>query len=158
MDKERADFDHLMALLDQVVTRMNAAHSPTQDYGTGVPLYRVEIHTIQAIGLHPGVNMSELAAVMGVTKGAISQTINKLARKELVRKTRISNDNREITLLLTDLGWQAYQQHEAHHARMYERVRNYFGNWFRSRLKTYTTVMIELNDILDSLDITPPDP
>ncbi len=152
MNKERYAFDQLMILLDQVVTRMNSAHAPANDYGTGIPLYRVEIHTIQAIGLNPGINVSALARNMSVTKGAISQTVNKLARKGLVRKMHVGADSREISLLLTDLGWVAYHQHEAYHEHMYRRVRAYFGNRFRSKLKTYATVMKELNDIISSLE------
>ena len=75
MNKERAAFDQLMSLLDQVMNRMGTAHSPTNDFGTGVPLYRAEIHTIQSIGQNPGINMTEMARLMNVTKGAVSQTV-----------------------------------------------------------------------------------
>ncbi len=152
MEKERIVFDHFMGLLDQVVSRMGAAHTPAQDYGTGIMLYRVEIHTIQAIGLNPGINMSELARIMKVTKGAVSQTVNKLKRKGLVRKNSIGTDSREVALFLTDLGWKGYQNHEAYHAGMYELVRSYFGDNFKSRLKTYTTVMDEMNEIMDLIE------
>lgn len=152
MDKERAAFDQLMSLLDQVVNRMGTAHSPANDFGTGVPLYRAEIHTIQSIGQNPGINMTELARLMNVTKGAISQTVNKLERKELVRKTRIGTDNREVVLLLTDLGWNGYHNHEKYHAQTYNIVRQYFGDKFKSKLKTHTTVMNELNEIMDLME------
>lgn len=152
MTSEKASFDRLMYLLDQVVNQMNSAHSTPNDYGTGVPLYRAEIHTIQAIGQHPGINLSELAQLMDITKGAASQTVNKLTGKDLVRKVRTSGDNREVTLLLTDLGWKGYQSHEKFHAQMYEMIRSYFGKGFTPKLKTYIRVMSELNEVIDMVE------
>ncbi len=152
MAKERVAYDHLMNLLDQVMTRLSSVHASAYDYGTGVPLYRAEIHTLQAIGQNSGINMSELARVMNVTKGAISQTVTKLEKKELVRKSRFGADNREVALILTDLGWKGYHNHEEIHDQIYHAVREYFGNKFNSKIKTYTSVMNELNEIMDMVE------
>ena len=152
MVNEKASFDRLMYLLDQVVNRMNSAHSMPTDYDTGTPLYRAEIHTIQTIGHHPGINLSDLAQLMNVTKGAASQTVNKLTRKDLVRKARMSADNREVTLLLTDLGWKGYQSHENFHAQMYEMIRSYFGKGFAPKLKNYIKAISELNEVIDIVE------
>ena len=97
-------FDEIMDLIDQVTAKMVSMHSSPQDFGAPVPLYRAEIHTIRAIGENPGINVTKLADEMGITKGAVSQTIAKLVRKGLVRKTYAADDAKEVHLELTDLG------------------------------------------------------
>lgn len=77
------------------------------DYGTGDLLYFTEIHTITTIGKNKEINLIRLAEKMGVTRGAISQTIRKLVSKNLVLKT---NANRkEFSLRLSDKGQVAYK-------------------------------------------------
>jgi DNA-binding MarR family transcriptional regulator len=47
--------------------------------------------------------MTQLAEIMGVTKGAISQTIRKLVHKNLIIKTNITN-RKEVNLVLSEKG------------------------------------------------------
>jgi DNA-binding MarR family transcriptional regulator len=74
-----------------------------KDYGTGDLLYFTEIHTISMVGKNNEINMTQLADLMGVTRGAISQTIRKLAGKNLIIKTNTTN-KKEINLRLSEKG------------------------------------------------------
>ena len=145
---EHSKFEKLMDLIHQVVSKMESIHAPTYDFGTGVPLYRSEIHTIQAIGHNKGINITELAEHLEITKGAVSQMINKLVRKGLVVKTRIGADARETVLGLTDLGLIGFRAHEQFHLDMYKLVREYFGDQFEPKLDMFYIVMNDLNKIL----------
>jgi DNA-binding MarR family transcriptional regulator len=78
------------------------------DYGTGDLLYFTEIHTITAVGKNREINMTHLAEKMGVTRGAISQTIRKLESKNLVLKSN-SNNKKEFNLKLSEKGQIAYK-------------------------------------------------
>jgi DNA-binding MarR family transcriptional regulator len=78
------------------------------NYGTGDLLYFTEIHTISVVGKNREVNMTRLAEMMGVTKGAISQTVKKLVNKNLILKTNITN-RKEVNLRLSDKGQMAYK-------------------------------------------------
>lgn len=78
------------------------------DYGTGDLLYFTEIHTITTVGKNREMNMTHLAEKMGVTKGAISQTIRKLESKNLVLKSN-SNNKKEFNLKLSEKGQVAYK-------------------------------------------------
>ncbi|HEY48820.1 MAG TPA: MarR family transcriptional regulator [Dehalococcoidia bacterium] len=147
---ERALFEDLLDVLDQVLTKAGSIHSAAYDFGTGVPLYKTEIHTIRAIGENQGINVTQLAELMGVTKGAESQTIKKLVRKKLVEKTPAHDNAREILLGLTDLGWTGFYNHEQFHMEMYDTLSDYFGNELKSKLETFIAVMSELNKILDA--------
>ena len=51
-------YEQLMDILDKVWTKVELLHTPSRDFGTGVPIYRKEIHTLQAIGQHPKINIT----------------------------------------------------------------------------------------------------
>ena len=142
-------FEDMLDLLDRVLTKAGSIHSAAHDFGTGVPLYKTEIHTIRAIGENEGINMTALAELMGVTKGAVSQTIKKLVAKGLVERTPALDDAREILLGLTDLGWTGFYNHEQFHMQMYDTLYEYFGDAVKTRLETFIRVLNEMNDILD---------
>ena len=143
-----------MEIINRVTDKMNSMHEPAIDFGTGVPLYRSEIHTIKAIGENPGINVTGLAEVMGVTKGAVSQTLSKLASKGLVVKTTSDDNAKEILPELTDLGWRGFREHDAFHMKMFDAVREYFGDRFKPELDKFMSVMSDLDCILDRFEET----
>ena len=79
-----------------------------KDYGTGDLLYFTEIHTISMVGKNREINMTRLAEMMGVTKGAISQTIRKLVTKDFILKSN-TNNRKEINLRLSAKGKKVYK-------------------------------------------------
>lgn len=149
---ERAVFERLMDVLDEVVERGESLHPNPGDFGTGIPLYRTEIHTIRAIGENSRINVSRLADHMGITKSAVSQTISKLVRKGLVRKSRSPDNAKEVLLELTDLGWIGYHSHEQFHMEMFEAFHGYFGHRLKPSLEALTRAVSDLNGVLDTYE------
>lgn len=93
-------------------------------FGQAGMLTPSEIHTIDAIGCDGAVLMSELAARLGVTKGAITQLVDRLESKALVLRSPHPTDSRSSLLSLTDLGKEAYLAHEAVHISFYDQLRS----------------------------------
>lgn len=87
------------------------------DHGTGDLLYSSEINTLEIIGKYSGINMTQLAKKRGVTKGAVSQSVTKLVKKELVTKNQAPDSNKELSLQLTTSGVIAFKNHEKFHAK-----------------------------------------
>jgi DNA-binding MarR family transcriptional regulator len=83
-----------------------------KDYGTGDLLYFTEIHTITMVGNNREINMTQLAEMMGVTRGAISQTIHKLVHKNLILKSNSTN-KKEVNLKLSEKGNVVYKGQES---------------------------------------------
>jgi DNA-binding MarR family transcriptional regulator len=83
-----------------------------KDYGTGDLLYFTELHTITVVAGNDDVNMTQLAEKMGVTKGAISQTIRKLVHKNLILKTN-NNNRKEVNLKLSEKGRKVLDAQES---------------------------------------------
>jgi DNA-binding MarR family transcriptional regulator len=97
------DLQNLIDLFLKILHLYSVIGRKPKNYGTGDLLYFTEIHTITVVGKNKEVNMTHLAEMMGVTKGAISQTIRKLVNKNLILKSNINN-RKEVNLKLSEKG------------------------------------------------------
>lgn len=98
--------DELQNLIDQFLKILHlygVINRKPKDYGTDDLLYLTEIHTLAMVAKNHEVNMTRLAEMMGVTKGAISQTIRKLVGKNLIIRENGTN-RKEINLRLSEKG------------------------------------------------------
>jgi len=141
-------YEDILKKLEKVIVMMEAMHTPSLSFGTGVLMHTKEIHTIQAIGRYSGINVTKLAEQTGVTKGAVSQTLNKLVRKGLVRKTHLPGNNKEVILELTDLGWIGFRNHDKFHMDTLEIARQYYGDQLQNKLES---IDLAVNDIYKML-------
>ena len=88
-------------------------HSTPMDFGTGDLLYPAEVHTLAAVARTPGLNLTELALAMNVSKSAVSKVVKKLLNKGLVIKGSIETNQKEVIFHLTAKGESAVLGHEA---------------------------------------------
>ncbi|MFG0252513.1 MAG: MarR family winged helix-turn-helix transcriptional regulator [Phycisphaerales bacterium JB038] len=73
----------------------------------GVQLYASELHMMRTVAAHPDANASEIAALLGVTKGAVSQTLSKLEAKGICDKESDPEHKNELRIWLTPRGSRA---------------------------------------------------
>lgn len=105
----------------RVSIKLSEIGCQVQDYGTGIPLYNSEIHMIKAIEENPGIHVFGLAELLGITKGAVSQTLTKLAKKGMVVKEADPEKLSRLRLTVTNLGRIAYENHQKSHEQLDER-------------------------------------
>ncbi len=111
----------------RILNKINAMDKCPKNFGSGDLLFFSEIHTIMAIGRHSGINVTELARFMGISKSATSQMISRLLRKNLIEKSQNPQNNKEINIRLSAKGMIAYHGHELHHAKMCSRITEKLG-------------------------------
>lgn len=109
------DYRELSRLMERTMHKYIQVEKQPRSYGPGIELSQTEIHTIAIIGDKPCVNITELAKMRGVTKGAASQLIYKLVDKGYIKKETSPNSDTEVCLTLTDTGKKAYDGHKAYH-------------------------------------------
>ena len=109
------DHSQIIELIGRIIHKYNQWDNKKRTYGTDIPLTKAEIHTIAAVGDHPGINITTLAQVLGVTKGAASQMIYRLVDKGTVEKKVSPDSDTEVVLSLTEDGQINYQTHQAYH-------------------------------------------
>ncbi|MFF2483907.1 MarR family winged helix-turn-helix transcriptional regulator [Paenibacillus sp. NPDC058071] len=110
--------------LGRLIMQLRRLERQPHTFGSVGKLTPSEIHTIDAIGYDGAVLMSELAARLGVTKGAITQLIDRLEAKSLVMRSPHPQDSRSSLLSLTENGKEAYKAHEAVHSAFYDQLRS----------------------------------
>jgi DNA-binding MarR family transcriptional regulator len=129
----------------QVMTKLSEIDRKTRYYGTDQPLYEAEIHMIKSIEENEGIHVTGLADMLGVTKGAVSQIIQKLVRKGMIVKDVDPRNLSRLVLRLTPKGETAYCHHEELHQK--------FDVLFNSALENASEKKKAfLHDFLNALD------
>ena len=120
-------------------------------YGGDELLYPSEIHTIMMIGNNEGIHVSELARIAGVTKGAVSQIVGKLAKKGLVRKVEDPGNASKILLELTNKGKVAFYSHERMHEEMDAPLFEYLRKLTDKEMQVMLDMLSKLEKMADRL-------
>lgn len=89
--------------------------------------------------------MSELAARLAVTKGAVTQLIVRLEAKDLVIRSPHPHDSRATIISLTDIGKEAFKAHEEVHIQFYDQLRSQLNE---QEIEIFEKCIETLNDIL----------
>ena len=75
----------------------------------GISLYPSEVHLMLAIKNDLDTNATKIAKQLGLTKGAVSQTLTRLEKKGIIIKSKDPYNKNELTLSFTELGKGAYE-------------------------------------------------
>lgn len=113
------DYKKIIKLYFSSVKGFNEFESVPRDFGTGDLLFSSEIHTLQAIGKNPEINLTDLSILLDISKSGTSKFIRKLLEKDLIVKGRPLNNKKEVIYTLTEKGRIAYQSHEAFDKKMF---------------------------------------
>ncbi|WP_304509057.1 MarR family winged helix-turn-helix transcriptional regulator [Anaerotignum sp.] len=109
------DYRELSRLSERTMHKYLQFEKRARCYGTETPLTQAEIHTIAIVGENPDINITELAKLRGITKGAASQMVYKLVDKGFLSKRVSPNSDTEVCLTLTENGRTAFQAHQKYH-------------------------------------------
>ncbi|MGO9611522.1 MAG: MarR family transcriptional regulator [Dissulfurispiraceae bacterium] len=111
MDREKV-CGQLMELFILAVNKYNALEKMPLTISRRHNLYHSERHILDKIGAYPGLNITDFAKALGVTKGAVSQIVKKLENKGVIRRYKSSDNDKEVFLKLTPVGREIYRKHE----------------------------------------------
>jgi DNA-binding MarR family transcriptional regulator len=116
---------------------------------TGEKLFRIEIHVIVAIFENPGINLTTLADILSVTKGAVSQKVKILEKKEYLKRVKINN--KEITFELTCKGEEIFNWHTEFHNRIGEHIKKELGDIQLKDMELIMKIMKVMENHFNSL-------
>jgi DNA-binding MarR family transcriptional regulator len=117
-----------------------------------IKLYPSEIHLMLLIGDEQESNATIMAEKLGVTKGAISQTLTRLEKKGILEKTKDPYNKNVLTAIFTPLGQEVLQKHRE--VRMSFRVQfvHYFASLSDSEREAIGGFLSETDAILAGMD------
>lgn len=137
--------------LMRIAKKMNDVHSSPKDFGCGTPLFPAEIHTLSAVAGNPDCNTTELANLLGVTKGAISQMIKKLENKGLLQKDFAPGSSKQLMFTLTGKGETAHLGHIQFHREMDSFIEKKMARFSMEEMQQYMTINLLVEELIDEL-------
>ena len=115
-------------------------------------LYPSEIHLLDVIDRHREINASDMAIRLGVTKGAVSQTLTRLVNKGVVYRIRDPQHKNELTVHFTELGKEVFEQHRKTRARLAKRFAEYLADVPDEERAVIKRFLKKLEGFFDSLN------
>ena len=116
-----------------------------------VKLHASEIHLMKTLVYHPDVNASALAKLLGVTKGAVSQTLSRLEQKGVLSKLADSLNRNELKMSLTPSGSEALNAFDAENAGRWNDFLTYIESLSKDEHETIMGFLANLEAFLSSL-------
>jgi DNA-binding MarR family transcriptional regulator len=113
----------LLAVLCRVLEKYLRVSKQPRDFGTGELLYPTEIHVVSAVAALGAVSVTEISEQFGTTRGAASQTVDKLVSKGLLAKRTDPAKRSRLIIEPTDKGRLAHLKHMEFHT---ERDKEFF--------------------------------
>lgn len=114
-------YDFVMAIMDHI--------KKPRDYGTGVILNMVEMHTLALIADHPGISVGEVAKHWNRTMSAASRNVDRLETKGYIEKKKLNGNAKTIHLFATPEGQILAEKHREFD----ERELELFAQFIRQR-------------------------
>ena len=119
-----------------------------QKFGTDEDLYSSEIHLIETIGENNNFSVTDIAKQLGVTKGAVSQTLKKLEMKGLAVKYADPQNSSRAIVELTSKGKMAFYAHEHWHEQTDGGFRKYMNSLAQEQMDLIYEVLSNVEKFL----------
>lgn len=153
MNNNEITHETLFKLLIQFLRttkKFNELEKMSIDLGDGEKLYPSEFHIIEALGNNRGNNVTELSHSFQITKGAVSQVVNKLHDKGFVNKERNKDYGKEVILSLTPKGQNTFMILNKQHEKMGKEFISYLGNFKSEEIDSFIQILNKIEEYIDA--------
>ena len=118
----------------------------------GLRLHPSEIHLMQVIAEQPDLNAGEMAQSLGVSNGAVSQTLARLERKGVINKAKDPSLKNRVTAAFTESGRKAIERFEEQQASSAESFSNYLTGLTEREREAIGSFLSHVEEFLKGLD------
>ncbi|MCK4551583.1 MAG: winged helix-turn-helix transcriptional regulator [Tenericutes bacterium] len=137
-------YENVIALYFKSLEAFKEFERIPRKFGTGDLLYHSEIHTLQAIGSHIKINLTDLSERLNISKSGTSKFIAKLLKKNLITKSKLFNNNKEVVFALTEKGTIAYNAHEKFSKKTFESIYNLLSHLEDDQIEFLESFLVDL--------------
>jgi DNA-binding MarR family transcriptional regulator len=117
-----------------------------------ITLYPSEIHLLLVVKRDQPSNATKMADRLGITKGAVSQTLTRLEKKGILIKNKDPYNKNELTVSLTRSGQQAYDHYKKIRLALADRFESCFSNFSASEREIIYRFLLSLESVLDQIE------
>jgi len=115
---------------------------------TETTLHPSEIHMLLVLVRHPG-NATILAEKLGITKGAVSQTLSRLVRKDIIVKRKDTSSKNELEITLTRKGRALLKDIEKKELSIIRGIDTYMSMLTQDERAVIDRFIVEMNKVFD---------
>lgn len=108
----RTEFDEA---IQRVVSYTDGDSRTYKEYLPGIELLPREMHMIETIINHPGLNTTGLSALIGLQKGVVSKITRDLEKRGIIARYQEKDNLKEVHYQSTSLGKRLYAAHIQYH-------------------------------------------
>lgn len=112
----------------KIIRLLEEEKKKPKDYGSGILLNHAEVLFLETIARYPDENVSALSARLGITKGAITQMVGKLCKKELLEAIQRNDNKKEKYFRLTNKGDITIYGHQLFHQQANQRLCDFIAS------------------------------
>ena len=135
----------------RLLNKYNQKTQKSKHYGTDDLLYAAEVHMIDTIGAYDEITTTSLAQLLGITKGAVSQTTAKLFDKGLIEKQTSSEKKTAVCIRLSKKGQLVFDYHRNMHRNAQEKVQKLIDTLSPESLAAVQGIIDALDEMLDEM-------
>ncbi len=149
--------ENLQAFIEQfyrIVNRTQRMRTKKISFDGTPELQTASIHFIEMIGKHDQTNMTQLAQLLGVTKGAVSQMAKTLEEKHLIRRMKGADNGKDTYFALTDEGRRVFEGHELLHEQMYTQIEGILSELTPEDLEKAERIFSNVEECLENYQHT----
>lgn len=117
----------------------------------GVTLYPSELHLMAIILKGKTSGATAMAEKLGITKGAVSQTLSRLEKKNIITKTKDPFSKNELTVEFTPLGSEALEAFALTRNENQKKYSRYLSGLTSSEKKTLQKFLTQMENFLSGL-------
>jgi DNA-binding MarR family transcriptional regulator len=136
----------------RVINRSMFLEKRTILHHEALRLYPSEIHLLQVIHESPELSAGEMARKLGISIGAVSQTLNRLEKKGVIHKTKDPALKNRLSARLTGVGQTAIRQFEQGQEVTMKAFSSYMGGLSNGERKVIEGFLSHLEEFLKRLE------
>lgn len=144
---KKSNLIEINELFFKIINTYNEIERKPYSYGTDILLHPSEVHTIEAIYINKNINITKLAKIQGITKGAVSKMVKKLVEKNLVEKNISPDTENEVILNLTKDGEKVYTGHKQYSDKLNKKLFNLYATLSEDMIDKIKELGIETEKI-----------
>jgi len=141
--------ESVMAQLQRVVNQVLLLNKKSLFIYRGVEFYPSEVHLMLVIADGNDTNATRMAEELGITKGAISQALSRLERKDVLTKSKDASNKNELTLTFTPFGAEVVRHYRDLTAGAFDGPRDYLGTLSEDQRQAVQGFLSEVEGALE---------
>jgi len=134
----------IMEMVDRILQIEKRKHLEVE----GVELYPSEIHLMLHVADQQATNLTRIAERLGITKGALSQTLGRLEKKGMLVKSKDPHAKNELTVSFTPEGDRALKQFRELRSSVEARYDSYLAGLDEGERETIGRFLTRMNEFL----------